>query len=381
MPTPRPIRILAAKAAVLAVSLLFGVAVAQPTLTVGHIAPLTGPAANDARELNEGISAHLNEVNRAGGIDGRKLELFSLDDRYNGEDFSRQLEVAMARKPIALLSPLGISSMRALLNDGLLDKHDVVVINAVPGAMPLRSPGHARLFHVRASDRDQVHKALRHASTLGIKTLHVVLQDARAGGPDVATETRDLGMDDRLKLTFSEVANSPSALAQAAAEIASSDAQAVLVMGSPPYMAQTVAELRKAAPAKLLFALSYLPSQLVVNIAGADAARGVSIMQTYPNPMGRNLLLQRQFQAAMRTSHPGTTTYTAFHLEGYLSARVLTHALQRTNGAFTSSALTRSLRQMGPVEFGGFLVDFTSGNAGSRAVDIAVIAHNGRLMY
>jgi branched-chain amino acid transport system substrate-binding protein len=72
--------------------------------------------------------------------------------------------------------------------------------------------------------------------------------------------------------------------------------------------------------------------------------------------------------------------FTAFHLEGFVTARVLAEGLRRTRDV-TPAGLARSLRGMGDVDLGGYRVDFSRDNVGSSFVDIAVINGDGRLMY
>ena len=57
----------------------------------------------------------------------------------------------MQRKPVALLLPLGSAALKRMLDDHLLDKNDVVILGAIPGAEAFRTPGHPRLFHIRSS--------------------------------------------------------------------------------------------------------------------------------------------------------------------------------------------------------------------------------------
>lgn len=51
-------------------------------LVLGQSAPFSGPSGQLGREYREGALAWFAEVNRRGGIHGRKLRLESLDDRY-----------------------------------------------------------------------------------------------------------------------------------------------------------------------------------------------------------------------------------------------------------------------------------------------------------
>jgi branched-chain amino acid transport system substrate-binding protein len=355
-------------------------AVAQP-ITLAHIGPFTGPAANDARELNAGMRAYLAQANARGGVAGRKLELVTLDDRYDRAEFSRRFAEAQSRGAVALLSPLGLNALRALLEDQLLERSDLVVVNALPGATPFRSPGHPRLFHLRASDRQQIEKILLQAWVIGVRRMAVLVQDLRAGEADVKGAQAARSETGALALAIQETPAKPDDLAKLAQHIADSDAQAVLVIGSPPGMAGAVAALRKAGMRSHIYALSYLPPALLTQMAGAEAARGVAIAQTYPNPMGRTMPLHSEFQAAMRAFAPDLAVYSAFHLEGYLSARMSVDSLRRVQGPVHAPALADALRRMGPVDLGGFRVDFSRGNAGGHYVDIGVIDARGRLVY
>ena len=51
-------------------------------LVLGQSAALSGPSAMLGQEYREGALAYFDEVNRQGGIHGRRLKLLSLDDRY-----------------------------------------------------------------------------------------------------------------------------------------------------------------------------------------------------------------------------------------------------------------------------------------------------------
>ena len=73
-----------------AMSLLNAAAHAEPgvfddRIVFGQSAAFDGPAAALGLGMREGILAAFNEVNAAGGVGGRKLELVSYDDSYEPE--------------------------------------------------------------------------------------------------------------------------------------------------------------------------------------------------------------------------------------------------------------------------------------------------------
>ncbi len=352
---------------------------AENDILVGQVGPFTGIPVPDAPQLNEGIKAAFAQINARGGISGRQLSLFEVDDTYTGEGFLKAFADAMKRRPAALLNPVGSVAIKRMLDDKLLDRADVVVVNAVPGAEALRNPGHPRLFHVRAGDRQQIDTIVNHARSLGVARLAVLNQNIPIGTSGLAMATEAAKRLGGIEIQAAEATVEVPTIGAAAARLAQLNPHAALVVGAPRFMADGVAELRKAGLRQFIFILSYVPTGLLVKVAG-DGARGVAQAQTFPNPMGAALPVQREFQNAMKAAAPKAATYTSFHFEGYLSARVLAEGLRRTREA-GPDALARALRGMGEIDLGGFRVDFSRGNAGSRYVDIAVVNGEGRLVY
>src|ERR1700720_4804941 len=76
-------------AAVLA-SLAVAAAAADPgisptTILSGQSAAFSGPASELGTEMRAGAMAYFQQVNASGGVHGRKIELRSLDDGYEGD--------------------------------------------------------------------------------------------------------------------------------------------------------------------------------------------------------------------------------------------------------------------------------------------------------
>lgn len=354
-------------------------AAAEGSIVVGQIGPFTGLPVPDAPELNLGMKAAFAKVNAAGGVGGRRIALFEVDDTYTGDGFVKAFAEAMKKKPVALLSPVGSVALTRMLDDKLLDRADVVVLNAIPGVESLRNPGHAKLFHIRAGDRQQIEKIVGLASTLGAARLAVLYQNIPMGTSGVAMARELAAKAGGMTVAGFEASVEPASHAAAAAQVQRADAQAVLVIGSPRFTADCVAALRMAGVGQFAFALSYTPAALVRQIAGGGS-RGVGIAQAFPNPRGVSLPLQREFHAAMTAVDPALRTYTSFHLEGYITARMFAEAARRAR-AVDADGVAQALRGMGEIDFGGFRVDFANSNVGSRFVDIGVIDADGRLIY
>lgn len=366
---------------VLGMGVVLALGVSAQDIVIGQVGPFTGIPVPDAPEVNQGLKAWAAQINKAGGINGRKVVVFEIDDTYKPDGFVSALERAMQRQPVALISPIGSASIQRMLNDKLLDKYDVVFMNAIPGAEPFRNPGHPKLFHVRAGDKQQLEEIVKHASTLGMTRLAVLHQEIPIGTSGMKVVADEVAKNKGLEVKGVQGTLDPAVLAKAAADVAKLNAQGVIVVGAPPFMAQGVAQLRKAGVTQTIFVLSYVPPGLLVKLAGADGARGIGIAQTFPNPNNKVRPLLRDFQSAMKVTSPEVSSYTPFQLEGYISARIVGEGLRRIRGEITPAALARSLQSMGEVELGGFRVDFSKGNVGSSFVDIAVVDQEGRLRY
>lgn len=361
---------------VLAWAVLGSPALAQE-IVLGQIGPFTGVPVPDARQIGQGARAAIAHANRAGGVAGRKIAWVELDDALSPAVFVGQFEAAMQRKPIALISPWGSASVQKMLHDRLLDRHDVVVMNAVPGSDAFRNPGHARLFHVRASDHQKLSKIVHHARALSIRRLAVLYQNnpvGTAGLGEIIREAARIG-DIEVKGVAVETVEVP----KGAQEVVALGAQGVLVLGAPPFAASCVAQLRKVGVGQTIFLAADMSPDFLVRTAGLEASRGVGIVQIYPDPNSRTGM--RDFQAAMKAAYPELDAYTSAQFEGYVSTRVVVEGLRHVRGDITPAALTRALQTMGEIAVDGYRLNFSKGNAGSQFVNIAVIDANGRLRY
>ena len=89
----------------LAVLVLSSAGLAQDTVKIGFFAPITGPAAVDGTSAKNAVEIGVKEVNGAGGIKGKKVELIIYDDRLKAEE-----AVAIANKLIEKDKVAGVVS-------------------------------------------------------------------------------------------------------------------------------------------------------------------------------------------------------------------------------------------------------------------------------
>ncbi|MEP6771510.1 MAG: ABC transporter substrate-binding protein, partial [Polaromonas sp.] len=136
-------------------------AIAQATpaqILVGQTAGFTGPVGAGVKETTDGAKLYIDAVNAKGGVGGQKIELISLDDK-----FEPKLAVENARKLIeeqnvvALFLTRGTPHTEGIVP--LLDKNGVPLIGPSTGAMVLHQPVKKHVFNVRATYQREAEKA------------------------------------------------------------------------------------------------------------------------------------------------------------------------------------------------------------------------------
>ena len=58
------------------------VGVSDTSITIGMSAPLSGPNGAYGQDMKSVITAYFDQLNKNGGVNGRKLDLVALDDGY-----------------------------------------------------------------------------------------------------------------------------------------------------------------------------------------------------------------------------------------------------------------------------------------------------------
>ena len=85
--------------------LIFALSAYGQEIPIGFFAPITGPAAADGASAKHAVELGLKEVNDAGGIQGKKINLIIYDDRLNPQE-----AVAIANKLIERDKVIGVVS-------------------------------------------------------------------------------------------------------------------------------------------------------------------------------------------------------------------------------------------------------------------------------
>ncbi len=349
------------------------------TIKLGQSLPLTGPLTELGSEYRDGATAYFKWVNSKGGVNGRKIELLTLDDAYVVDK-----TVANARKLLdednvfAFFGMFGSANYAALMP--IINERSVPSVAPYTGSDGLRAQASPTTFWLRASYGDETEKIVDQLTTLGINRIAVFYQDDAFGKAGLAGVEAALSKRKLKVLATGVYDKTKNDVADAVKTIGTADPQAVVMISTYKPTAAFVKQMRLSGKLPQFFALSVVGLKALSAELGAEAA-GVAISQVVPFPDNSTAPVvreMRQLPAAMMPS--AGVTYTT--LEGFIAAKVMTEALRRAGPQLSREKLISALESMRDFDVGGFPVNYAGGShLGSRFAEVTIVSKSGKLMH
>lgn len=350
--------------------------VSADRILIGQTVSLTGQVAGAVKELNEGAKAYIALVNSRGGVHGRKIELLTMDDRFEPATAKANAET--------LINKDGVFAM--FLNRATPHTEAILPV-LVPGGVPLVAPStgaaifheppNRLLFNVRAKYQDEVVKAIEHFDTVGVRSIGIAHVDDSFGRDSLAGFKRAMQarkLTPAAELTFDRA--KPDIGATLAA-ILKANPRALIIVGSATTTADLIRGIRAAGNQMQVMTLSNNSSQAFVKNMGRDGV-GVIVSQVTPAPHLVTTGLGQEYKIAAKETG-ATVSYAA--MEGFVAAKVLVEGLRRAGRNLTRDGFIRALESMQKVDLGGLMVDYGPGDrTGSEFVELTMIGRDGRFI-
>jgi branched-chain amino acid transport system substrate-binding protein len=349
--------------------------VSKDKILFGQVAALNGPAGALGQGMREGILAAFEEANRAGGIQGRKLELKSVDDGYEPERTIEATKSIIAEDKIfALVGSVGTPTSRA--GQPIATAAKVPFIGPFTGGEFLRNPYNRYVINIRSSYYQETEAWIEHLTKdLGITKIAILYQDDAFGlagldGVKMAMAKRNMAL-----VASGTFKRNTTAVKAALLDIMKGEPQAVVTVG--PY--RPIAEFIKLARAQNLnatfVAISFVGSDSLAAELGSQGD-GVVISQVVPFPWDRSLPVAVSYRAAITAVNPNSKPGFV-SLEGYLVGRLVVEALKRIPDEPTREALIDAIAKA-PFDLGGVSLSFgPAKNQGSDQVYFTILQPDG----
>jgi branched-chain amino acid transport system substrate-binding protein len=367
------IRQLAAASAAIALP-----ALAQPArIVLGQSAPFTGPASELGEQFKKGAQLMLDRVNARGGVNGRTIELQSIDDGYEPDRCVANTKKLIDSGVFALFGYIGTPTSLAALP--LATAAKIPFIAPFSGAEALRTPFNRYALHVRASYFNETGEIVKQLTSMGIQRIAVFYQNdsyGKAGLDGVTRALQPLGLE---PAGLGTVERNTVSVDDAVRSIMAKRPDAIVQISAYKSCAAFIRAARKAGFGGTFYNVSFVGTLALAKELGPDA-RGVVVSQVMPFPFTALTPLSREYLAAGRAAAGDKFEPNYSSIEGYTAAKTLVEALRRAGNNATSEALIGGFESLHEHDLGGFFVDFgPQKHAGSRYVDLVILTADGRV--
>ena len=346
-------------------------------ILIGQSCQLTGPLAPLSSEIREGAKWYLDEVNRRGGIRGKRIKVIVLDDGYEPKRTAENTKQLVERDGVvALFNFAGTPTTLAALQS--LRQSKVPLVAPFTGSDALRGTFDRYVFNVRAGYTDEIDKIVQHLSTLGVRRAGVVYLDNAFGKSGLVAAKAATAKYGVTLAGESPLQVDGRDLKEVAATLKGSLPPVIILATAGKVTSDFIATYLELAPGTQFYALSVVSSQQLTQNLGARG-RGVAITQVMPYPWGGGTRLARELSELAKSN--GATAVTYNHMEGFVSAKVLVEGLRATGGSPTRESLVQALEGLHDIDLGGYAVRFSDKNHnGSTYVEITIVGNDKKIV-
>lgn len=326
-------------------------------ILIGMSTALTGPAADLGIEVRDGVKAAFAEANSHGGIHGRKLRLRVLDDGYEPSRTAPNMRKLIETDRVcAVIGNVGTPT--AIASVPIVNSTRTPFFGAYTGAAFLRrSPPDRYVINYRASYAEETAAMVEALVKIaGIKPEEIAFFTQRDGYGDAgfsggidALQTH--GVSDTSTVAHGRYERNTDLVEKGLAEILFHRVtpKAVVMVGAYQPCAKFIRLAREAQFSPLFLNVSFVGSRSLAKTLGPDGD-GVIVTQVVPHPNTRSLL-GKDFRAALRyITDDRSPSHGSF--EGYISARILIHAIESIPGRPERESVIEALEGLGPFQIG-----------------------------
>nr|WP_315431618.1 ABC transporter substrate-binding protein [uncultured Albidiferax sp.] len=346
---------------------------AAAQILVGQTAGFTGSAAVGVKETTDGAKLYVDMVNAKGGVAGQKIELLSLDDKFDPALSAENARILITEKNVvAMFLTRGTPNTEAVIP--LLDKYGVPLVGPSTGAMVLHQPVRKHVFNVRATYQREAEKAMAHLASTGISKIAVVYTDDSFGTDGLAGAQKGLQQAKLSPVVLEKFDRAKPDFSHIAPAVVQSGAQAVLLVASSAAAVEGIKAIKAAGSNAQFITLSNNASAGFIAGLGSHA-NGVVVTQVFPRSF--NYAFIREFADLARAK--GLDDSSPAMVEGFAAAKVLVAALQRAGPKPTRERIQAALENQGKLDIGGLEVSYSpSDHSGLDFADLAIISAEGK---
>ncbi len=348
--------------------------VTKTSITLGQSVALTGPGSALAVPFHQGARMYFDRVNAAGGINGRKIELVTLDDRGNPTQTAAHAKQMMDQGVLALFGFYGSAQVTAAYP--VIKDTDALLFAPMAAADELRGALYPNVYSLRPGYAEEASAIAKHAETLGARKFAVV--HGTDGESLAALDSAERTMTSAGANLAAKAPLAGGSVANSVDKVLAARPESMLVISDASGAGTAIRDLRAKGFRGPIYGFSNTGESLLAEQLG-PAGAGVVVVRVVPKSDNAKMAVARELQADLAQAKMGKPN--VYLLEGYIAARVLAEALRRipAKDAPNRARLKKSIDALDDLSVGGFRVHFTDERVGSKLVELSLIDSQGRV--
>jgi branched-chain amino acid transport system substrate-binding protein len=339
-------------------------------------AAFRGPSRGLGIELYRGSMAYLEDVNRAGGVDGRQIAIRAYDDGYEPTPAVRNtIRLIGQDRAFALFNYVGTPTVTRVLP--LLKQHrdeEVFLLFPFTGAQPHREPPYAQyVLNLRASYRQETQGLVERLLSVGRQRIGVFYQaDAygRSGWDGVKRALGTYGLEMSAEATYRRGTRYPESMREQVEILRAAAPDAVISIGAYEACAAFIRDARDAGWDVPIANVSFVGSESLLELlletgekAGKDYTTNLINSQVVPSYDDTSLPAVREYREAIERLNPMPPAelvdgdyhphrYSFVSFEGYLNAKLAVEVIRRMGGQVERARLREIAESVGGLDLG-----------------------------
>ncbi len=350
-------------------------AFAQPSLVVGAAMPQSGILADLAADLRKALLLWQEEVNTAGGLLGRRVELQLLDDQSQASDAGKRYQQLITEHQADLLiGPFG--SAASLGAAAVAERNRRVMVNATGAARAVHRSGFRYVFQSASPLASYGSGALEIARAQGLKRI-LLLARSDPTSREIADRAREAAA--ALGLVAGDIelyAQGAEDFAPQVARARAAGIEAWIAFGLPRDAAEMVKTFRKLAYAPRLFVAQGAADPEFIKRVRQDAeyAVGIAAYDRHARTAGN-----AQFAQAYAQKWSAEPGYLA--AEGYAAAKILEQGVRRA-GTLDQEALREALAALETeTPLGAYRVERSGAQAAAQPLLVQIVKGRREIIW
>ncbi|MBI4853601.1 MAG: ABC transporter substrate-binding protein [Acidobacteria bacterium] len=362
--------------------------VTDTEILMGMSAAFSGSAKELGRQMKLGIDTYFNEINSGGGINGRKINLISLDDGYEPDRALQSVkELVENRKVFGIIGNVGTPTAEITVPYCLEKK--TLFFGAFTGASLLRKdPPDKYVFNYRASYAEETAyiveylvdiKKLR-PSEIAVFAQNDSYGDAGFSGVVKAMQKYKYSKSQILRVGYNrntlDIEEAVNTVSKNRSKL-----KAVVMVCTYKVGAKFIQQLKDQGSTLIFTNVSFVGSNALseeLMSLGPKYANGVIVTQVVPHYESNAATIikyREQLKKYFPNEEPGFVS-----LEGYLAARIFCDAISVTGKKVTTDNLISSLESIRDLDIGiGSIINFgPSEHQGSHKIWATVLDDKGK---